>query len=268
MTTPAALLALLGLLIGSFTNVVIARVPTGQSIITPPSACPECGHRIRARDNIPLISWLALRARCRDCRTPISAQYPLVELTVSAGFFAVASTAPNHPYLWPAGCWMVFLTVALSLIDIRHHRLPNNLTLPSAPVLLALLAAPAIAYGMWDQWLTAAIAGLAWFALFLLMRLIYPAGMGLGDVKLAPVIGVALGWAGWSMVAFGAFATFLLGGVVGGVIVAVAGRRRDPHGLSGRAGVPFGPFMFAGVVAAVYAGRYVVDWYLGLMIGA
>ena len=266
MTAVALFVGVVGLLFGSFANVVIGRLPAGESIVSPPSACPACHHRIRPWDNIPVLSWLALKARCRDCKAPISPRYPLVELAGGAGFTAVALALPDHPLLWPAGCWVVFLALTLTLIDLEHHRLPNALTLPATPVLLALLAVPAAAYGMWDQWTTAALAGLALFGLFGALWFAYPAGMGLGDVKLAPAIGVALGWAGWSMLAFGTFAMFLLGGLAGGVVMAVAARR---HGANVRqtakTGLPFGPFMFAGVLAAVCVGQSVISWYAGFM---
>ena len=269
MTAIALLLGLIGLLVGSFTNVVIGRVPAGESIVSPPSACPECHHRIRPWDNIPLVSWLALGARCRDCKTRISARYPLVELAVGAGFAAVALAAPEHPLLWPAGCWVVFLAVALSLIDLEHHRLPNALTLPAAPVLLALLAVPAATYGLWGQWVTGLLAGLALFGFFALLWAIKPAAMGLGDVKLAATIGIALGWAGWSMLAFGTFAMFLFGGIAGGAVIAATARRAGSSvRQAAKAGLPFGPFMFAGLLAAVYAGHAVIGWYANLLVVA
>lgn len=258
--------AIAGLVLGSFANVVIARVPEGQSVSRPRSSCPHCGHQIRNRDNIPVLSWVLLRAHCRDCRAPISWQYPLVELTVALGFVAVAAIlGVERVWLWPAAFYAVFLAVTLSLIDLAHHRLPNLLTYQATPVLLALLGVGAWAYEAWDQWITAQIGALVLGLVFAVLWLIYPRGMGLGDVKLAPAIGALLGWAGLGMLAFGTYAMFLLGGAVGvGLIVA----RRAKGADTKNTGLPFGPFMFAGVVAAVLVGRAVLDWYAGFALNA
>jgi leader peptidase (prepilin peptidase) / N-methyltransferase len=259
------LLGLFGLLIGSFTNVVVARVPADKSVNYPPSACPKCDHRIRPYDNVPVVSWLLLGGKCRDCKEPISKRYPLVELGVAAGFAAVPALLPGTPWVWPAACWVVFLAVALSIIDVEHMRLPDSLTYPATPVLLALLAIPAFTSGNWVPWVTALLGGVAVGAAFLGMWLVYSKGMGLGDVKLAPMMGVALGWAGWAMVGFGSFAAFLVAGFVSTIVMIVAkAQGKNPRGIQ----VPFGPFFFVGIALAVLVGGPVLDWYTTFVIGA
>src|SRR5450830_2175470 len=135
----ALCVVVVGLLIGSFLNVVVWRVPRGESIVTPPSACPRCGHPIRARDNVPVLSWLLLRGRCRDCGEPISRRYPLVEAATGAAF---GLTAWHFGVSWalPAYLFLAGISVALALIDLDTKRLPNAIVLPSYPVAILLLA--------------------------------------------------------------------------------------------------------------------------------
>src|SRR4051794_25823451 len=144
-----ATIGLLGLAVGSFLNVVVHRVPTGHSVVRPASACPACGHAIRARHNVPVLSWLWLRGRCADCRSPISARYPLVELATGVLFAAVAAelVATDRLLLAPALLYFTALGVALALIDLDVHRLPNALVLPSYPALAALLTLAAVSQG-------------------------------------------------------------------------------------------------------------------------
>jgi leader peptidase (prepilin peptidase)/N-methyltransferase len=147
--------------------------------------------------------------------------------------------------------------IALAAIDLDTHRLPNALTLPSYGVLAALLLLPAAIEGRWDDYLRAALGGVALFAFYFLLVLVYPKGMGLGDVKLAGVLGIALGWLGWGSVLVGGFLGFLLGAAVGGglMVLGKAGRKSK---------IPFGPFMVAGALLAVFVGQDFADWYLGL----
>ncbi len=251
-----ALGTVLGLVIGSFLNVVIWRVPRGESVVRPGSHCPSCDREIRARDNIPVVSWLILRGRCRDCGNPISARYPAVEL-LTAVVFGLLTWHFGLSWELPAYLFLAAMGVALALIDIDHRRLPDVLTLPATPVMLALLLLPSALDHQWGSLLRAALAGLALFAFFLALALIYPAGMGLGDVKLAPLLGVALGWISWGLVAWGTFLGFALGAVIG-VSFAIARR-------SGRkTAIPFGPFMLTGTLIALLAGNQLTSWYLGL----
>lgn len=251
------LVALLGLVVGSFLNVVAWRVPRDESIKHPPSACPSCGHAIRKRDNVPVLSWLILRGKCRDCKAPISARYPLVEAVTAALFVAV---------LWKFGlaleslafAYLAALGVVLTAIDLDVHRLPNVLVLPAYPVLLVLLTAQSAVAGEWWPLAQAGIGGVALSAFYFLAFVLYPGGMGFGDVKLAGVIGIALGWLGWGPLVVGSFSAFLIGGVVGGILLASGKVKR-------RGGIPFGPWMIVGAAVGVAWGGSLWDAYLGFL---
>jgi leader peptidase (prepilin peptidase) / N-methyltransferase len=249
-----------GLLIGSFVNVVVWRVPRGESIVRPPSACPACGHAIRRRDNVPVISWLVLRGRCRDCRAPISRRYPLVELATGLLF---ALTAAHFGAAWalPAYLYLAALSVALTLIDLDVRRLPDAIVLPSYPVTVALLALASWNPGSGSDWpalLRAALGGAAMFAVYFALLFAYPAGMGFGDVKLAGVLGLLLGWLGWGNLAIGWFAAFLLGGLWSiGLLIARRATRKSS--------IPFGPWMLAGAAVGVACGTAIATWYLGFL---
>ena len=260
----------LGAAIGSFLNVVIYRVPAGRSIVSPPSACPHCGHGIAGWDNIPVVSWLVLRARCRNCGAPISARYPLVELGTALAFAAVAwkfsggidaaTTLPS--LLAPLTALIAFLylaaiSIALALIDLDTHRLPNVIVLPAYAVGAILLLASSLLAGDPETLLRAAIGAVGLFGLYFIMAIAYPGGMGFGDVKLAGVIGLFLAWLGWGAFAVGAFAAFILGGVFG---VALLLARRAGR----KSRIPFGPWMIAGAWVGVFAGNSIWGWYLGL----
>jgi leader peptidase (prepilin peptidase)/N-methyltransferase len=246
-----------GLLIGSFLNVVIWRVPRGESVASPPSHCPGCDTAISPRDNVPVLSWLLLRGRCRHCGERISVRYPLVEL-LTAALFALMAWHLGADWDLPAFLYLAAIAVALALIDIDVHRLPNAIVLPSYPVVAALLLVPAVADGRWDDYLRAVLGGLVLFAVYFLLAFIYPSGMGFGDVKLAGVLGGYLGWLGWGVLAVGGFLGFLLGGVLGALLMAVrrAGRKSK---------IPFGPFMLAGALIAVFSGQQLADLYLDVV---
>ncbi len=249
---------LIGLVIGSFLNVVIWRVPRGESIVSPPSACPKCGQEIRPYDNIPVVSWLVLRGRCRDCGNPISARYPLVEIG-TALLFAGMGWRFGLSWELPAFLYFAAIAVALSLIDIDTKRLPNVITLPSYAVGGALLLLPAVIDGSWDGYLRAWVGALALFAFYFLLAFIYPAGMGFGDVKLAGLIGLYLGWLGWGSLLVGAFLGFLLGAVVG-IALMVRGR------AGRKTKIPFGPFMLMGAGIAVIWGQTLADVYIDAVL--
>jgi leader peptidase (prepilin peptidase)/N-methyltransferase len=246
----------LGLAIGSFLNVVIHRVPLGLSLSRPASHCPHCQAAIRARHNVPVLSWLLLRGKCADCAAPISARYPLVEAGTAALFVAVAAKF-GYSLELPAYLYLAAVAIALSAIDLDVHRLPDRIVLPSYAIAVLLLL-PAAVIG--PDWADAARALAGATLLYLLYRLIalYPKGMGGGDVALAPLIGLYLGWLGWTSVAVGAFAGFLLGGVVG---VALLAGRRAHRGSR----LPFGPFMLAGAFVAVFAAPPIASWYGSLL---
>lgn len=249
------LLFVVGLVVGSFLNVVIHRVPLGESVVRPRSRCPGCGNEIAARDNVPVLSWLLLRGRCRHCREPISARYPLVELLTGV-LFAVMGWHFGWDWALPAFLYLVAVGVALGAIDLDHHRLPDALTLPSYVVAGAMLLLPAAADGLWGDYLRAWLGAAVLYAFYFLLVVVYPKGMGFGDVKLAGVLGLYLGWLGWGVLVVGGFLGFLLGALVGGTLMAVrrAGRKTK---------IPFGPFMLVGALLAILWGTPVWDWYLG-----
>lgn len=261
MTALACVLAaVLGLVIGSFLNVVVWRVPRGESVVHPPSACPRCGHAIRPRDNVPVLSWLVLRGRCRDCSAPISARYPLVEAGTGLAF-AATTWWSGVDWALPALLYLAAITVALTLIDLDVRRLPDAIVLPSYPVALVLLGLASLNPGGTADWgalVRAAIGGAVMFAVYFLLLLVYPGGMGFGDVKLAGVLGLYLGWVGWSALVVGWFAAFLLGGVfsVGLLVTRRAGRKSS---------VPFGPWMLAGAWVGLAAGTAVGSAYLSVL---
>lgn len=250
----AALAGLVGLMIGSFLNVVIWRVPRGESVVSPPSACPRCETPIRPRDNVPVLGWLILRGACRDCKEPISARYPLVELGTGVLFAVVAVKFGADPVL-PAFLYLAAIGVALALIDIDVKRLPDAIVLPSYPVALALLAVGASFGSDSGDLLRAVLGGAALYAFYFALCFAYPAGMGFGDVKLAGVLGMYLGWIGWGAWTVGLFGGFLLGGLWGiGLILFGGGGRKSK--------VPFGPFMLVGVLLALFVGEPLADAYL------
>lgn len=254
--------AVLGLLIGSFLNVVVWRVPRGESVVHPPSGCPSCGHAIRRRDNVPVLSWLVLRGRCRDCGAPISARYPLVEIGTAVLFCLVVlrfGTEPPGVWVLPAYLYAAAVGLALTLIDLDVRRLPNALVLPSYPVVAVLLTLASWGSGDWGALARAGLGGVILLALYLGLRVVHPAGMGLGDVKLAGVIGLLLGWLGWGALFVGAFGASVLGGLfaVGLVLAGRAGRT---------SAIPFGPWMITGAAVGVAWGEPIWGLYLGLVL--
>jgi leader peptidase (prepilin peptidase)/N-methyltransferase len=246
---------LLGLAIGSFLNVVIHRVPRDESLVHPGSHCPQCGNPVRARHNVPVLGWLMLRGRCADCVMRISARYPLVEAGTAALFVAVAA---RFGWSWelPAYLYLAAAAVALTMIDLDVMRLPDKIVIPSYGVAVALLTPVSIAAGDSGALLRGGIAALV---LYVLYRVLATFGMGGGDVKLAPLLGFYLGWLGWDAVAVGAFAGFLLGGLVGGVLMALKLASRKSR-------IPFGPYMLAGAFLAVFAAAPLAGWYTNLLL--
>lgn len=249
----ATLAGLLGLAIGSFLNVVAHRVPRGESVVSPPSACPGCGVQIRARHNVPVMGWLLLRGRCFDCRAPISARYPLVEAATGLLFVAVALRFADDPRALPAYLAFAGTSVALALIDLDVRRLPDAIVLPSYPALAALLVLNGDAHAL----LRAAMGAAVLFAFYLVVALAAPGAMGGGDVKLAGLVGGMTAYLSWGSLLTAAFLGFLLGAVAGVALIALgrAGRRTA---------VPFGPFMLLGAVSSVLGAGYLGDAYLTL----
>lgn len=251
--------AVLGLVVGSFLNVVAWRLPRGESVVSPGSHCPACGAPVRARDNVPVLGWVLLRGRCRDCGSPISVRYPAVELVTAVVFGLLAWRIGLEAEL-PAFLYLGGVGIALALIDLDVKRLPNSLTLPSYAVGAALLGVAAVASSDAMSYVRALLGMLTLFAFYFLLAFIYPAGMGFGDVKLAGVLGLYLGWLGWGVLAVGGFLGFLLGGLVGGALM-----------LANRAGrktaIPFGPFMLMGALLGILWGHGIAAAYTRTLTG-
>ncbi|RWZ50032.1 prepilin peptidase [Labedella phragmitis] len=264
----AVLVGVFGLLIGSFLNVVVYRVPNGLSVVNPPSACPGCGADIKPYDNVPVLSWLVLGGRCRACREPISVRYPLVELAGGVAFIGVAGWWTSVTGLTEtvsgivasglglvAFLYLAAVSLALGLIDLDLHRLPDRIVLPAYVVLTVLLGASALLDGR-PEALGRAVIGAAVLAVFyLILATVKPGAMGLGDVKLAGVLGLALAWLGWPQLIVGAFGAFLTGGLFA-VSLLVTGRARRGSGI------PFGPWMLLGAWIGAVAGEPVATVYL------
>ena len=246
-----ALAAAGGLAVGSFLNVVAWRLPRGESLVAPGSHCPGCDHAVRPYDNVPLLSWLLLGGRCRDCRARISPRYPLVEATTAALALAVVATQRGaHDVL--LGLALVVLLVPIALIDLDHRIIPNRLTAAGALAALAIgLATEPSALP--EQLIAGAAAG----GFLLATALARPGGMGMGDVKLAGMLGLFLG----RDAAVALLVALLAGALVGGVVIAGRGVRRGR-----KTAIPFGPFLAAGGVVALLAGPAIVDWYLSTFV--
>ena len=240
-----------GLLIGSFLTVVVDRVPRGESVVQPPSACGACGHRLTVPDLIPIVSWLALRGRCRHCGTPIGKEPLIIELSNAAIFVAFGLHFGADPAL-PAFCVLGAALVALVWIDLHEFRLPREITYTAFVLGSIGLVIAALVEGeperIWKAFAGAAIA-------LAIMSLIYAASrgqMGDGDVRLSPLLGLYLGYLHLGTVPIGLFLGFLIGAVVG--VAAMA------FGKAGRkTALPFGPFLAAGTVLAIFVGPEIVD---------
>jgi leader peptidase (prepilin peptidase)/N-methyltransferase len=238
-------LGLVGGVVGSFLNVVVHRLPRGESVVSPRSRCPGCGTPVAARDNVPVLSWLLLRGRCRHCGDRISARYPALELVTALVFMSVGLARGADPRL-VAELPFAAALIAIAAIDLEHRIVPNRIVLPAA--VFALLAGAVVRFGDLPELL---IAGAGAFAFLLLAALAYPAGMGMGDVKLAGVMGLFLGLS----VVPALFLAFLLGALVGvGMILSQGPSAR-------KKGVPFAPFLAAGGFAALVSGPQIISLY-------
>jgi leader peptidase (prepilin peptidase)/N-methyltransferase len=253
-TTWGLILAVLGgLAFGSFTGVVVARVPAKQSLVRPRSRCTSCGHELALGDNIPLVSWAMLKGRCRYCRARISARYPAGEaLTAVVWALAVVRLGVSWdllaflPFFW--------VLIGLSLIDLETKTLPNRIVYPSVVAGVVLVGISAAAGPGVDSWVRG-LGGMAVSALgFFVIALIAPAGMGMGDVKLSALVGLYLGYLSWGRVFLGFFLAFLAGAVVG-IGLMIGGR------AGRKTAIPFGPFIALGaIIAALYGGPIIDLW--------
>jgi len=250
--------AIFGLAVGSFLNVVIYRVPIGRSIVSPPSACPGCGVAVAPRDNVPVLSWILLRGRCRSCRSPISSRYPLVE-GLTGLIFAVTAARIGQDWALPAELAFVGGLIALAAIDLERYLLPRAVLYPTAGLVLAGLL---VAAGVDDRWnrlaIAAACAGGA-FAIFFVINFIRPAWLGFGDVRLAGLIGLALGWLGAWYVVVGIMVANLAGALVGIALIIIGRAHR-------RTALPYGVFLAVGSIFAIFVGSPIIHWYQGHLV--
>ena len=253
MALATVLAGLLGAIVGSFLNVVIWRLPRGESLAKPGSHCPHCGTPVKGYDNVPIVSWLILRGRCRHCGSPISGRYPLVEALTAVLAALVPITLGADRDVW-IGFALVAILVPLIFIDLDHRILPNRITYPAVPLAIALTAAFDT-----DQLPEHLIAGAAAFMFLFTAAWFYPQGMGVGDVKLAGVLGLFLGRA----IAPALLVAFLAGSVVGLGVMAFKGVKAGR-----KTAIPFGPFLALGGLVGLYGGDDIVDWYLATFTSA
>jgi leader peptidase (prepilin peptidase)/N-methyltransferase len=241
-----AICALFGLAVGSFVNVVIYRVPRGESVISPRSACPACGTTLAAKDNIPVLSWLWLRGRCRSCGARISAQYPLVELATAALFVGAAGRF-GHSWSLPPYLALFAGLVALAWIDASSLVLPKRIVLPLSGLVGGLFLLAAALTPAWHPLWVGLACGLAWFALMFALHALSPRSMGFGDVRLVAVLGLSLGWLGLRYAVLGFFAANLLGALAGLTLIAAKRITREEP-------IPYGLFLALGTTLAILAG--------------
>lgn len=259
MTEPwaVALAAVVGAAVGSFLNVCIARLPEGKSVVSPPSACPRCGKRIRPWDNIPLLSYVLLRGRCRDCREPISWRYPAVE-ALTAALFATNMVIFGVSPWGVVACLFVAALVVVTFIDLDHQIIPDVVSLPGIVVGL-LSALPGWGPSLVERVLGVLLGGgLLWAVAVFYEWARQQEGMGGGDIKLLAMIGAFVGWRG-------VLVTLLVGSFSG----ALVGGSRIFLGRA-KAGVPipFGPFLALGALVALFWGEALISWYIELAAGA
>ena len=240
--------ALFGLIIGSFLNVVAYRLPRKESLVTPGSRCPHCEHPVRPYDNVPVVSWLVLRGRCRDCDEPVSRRYPLVEALTGLLFAAVVAVHFENTAQIVLGLVLVAFLIPLTLIDLDLRLLPDRLTLPAA-VLAIVLGTALDPDGEVQRLIAGGAAGLFFFVAWY----VKPGGMGFGDVKLVAVMGLFLGRG----VVVAVFTALIAGVLVGAMIM-----RRKGVAEGRKTAVPFGPFLALGGVVALLAGEPLLDAYL------
>jgi len=247
----AVVFALLGMALGSFYNVLVDRLPAGKSIIKPASHCPACGVKLKVPDLVPVVSYLALKGRCRYCRTAIPRRMLLVELATGAMFLLLYLFYGLNPELAVALLYFSLLLL-IFIIDLEHQLILNVILYPSALAVLVInLCWPdtGITRGFFNG-LAGAGAGLL---LFLLIVIASRGGMGLGDVKMAGLMGLMLGFPG---IFVGIFLAVVSGGLIAGIMLVLKRKnKREP--------IPFGPFLSLGTMAAILWGRPILDWYLG-----
>jgi leader peptidase (prepilin peptidase)/N-methyltransferase len=251
----AGLGALLGLVVGSFLNVVAYRVPVGESVVAPGSHCPRCSAPIRPRDNIPVLSWVLLRGRCRDCGEPFSVRYAIVE-AATATLFAATPVVLGVSWTLASYWWFIGVGIVLVLTDLDHQRIPNRILYPGVVVGALLLSVGAVADGDAASLPRALGGAVGYFTVLLVLALLARGGLGFGDVKLAVLLGMFTAYLSWrTLYAAGALAIGIGGLVAIGLLMARKRGRKDV--------IPFGPALIAGAFAALWVGDALVEWYLG-----
>ncbi len=243
------IVAAVGLAVGSFLNVCMYRLPRGESVVTPPSRCPSCGHRLRWFDNVPVLGWLVLRGRCRSCRTAISPRYPLVEVA-TAGFFLLQLWQVGWAPLLAVRLLFVSAMIVLFVIDLQHRILPNVITLPG--IVVGLVACLFFEPG-WRSSLigVAAGGGVLWAIGEAYFRIRGEEGMGFGDVKMLAMIGAFLGW---QLMLVTLLLASLAGSIIGGTMIAID-RGNMKYAL------PLGSFLALGAIVATHLGYPLIEWY-------
>lgn len=258
MTAAVVLAGILGLIFGSFGTVAAHRIPRRETIVTGRSKCPNCGRQIKAVENIPVVSYLALRGRCPGCGVSISARYPLTELATGL-LFALAVIEFGFTVTAAVYAAFFWVLVVLTAIDLEHKLLPNRVVYPAFIVGWVALVGAAFIEDDTSRLTSAAVGAVIFGGFFLLVAFVYPAGMGGGDVKLAFVLGTFLGYAGGiGAVVAGMFLSFLLGGVTGVVAMKLSGQGRKMQ-------IPFGPFLALGSVISVFVGDALAQSYVDFL---
>lgn len=242
--------ALVGLVVGSFLNVVIWRVPRGESIVSPPSACPNCHHEIGPLENVPVVSWVALRGKCRHCGARISAQYPLVEAATAIAFVGVLARL-GHSWAVPAYCALMAGMLALAWIDAQHHRLPKGAVWILTGIVAALLLLATAVIGNWHALLTGALCALGWSGVFFAIFYASPRLIGFGDVRFAVVLGLALGWISVLTAVAGFFLANVIGLIVTLTLIAMKRTGRSDQ-------LPYGVYLAAGTAVIFYFGPWLL----------
>ncbi|MFI5860038.1 prepilin peptidase [Streptomyces sp. NPDC051546] len=247
------IIGLLGLAVGSFLNVAVSRVPAGRSVVRPGSACPGCATPIAARDNIPVVSWLLLGRRCRACRVPIPARYPLLE-ALTGILFAAEALRFGPSAVLPAALVFTAGLLALAACDAELFLLPLRLVYPTLGLTAACLIAAAAATGQWHRLGVTAACAVGAFAVFFALHWVRPAWLGFGDVRLAGLLGTGLGWFGPWYLVFAVVAGSFVGLLIATGLMAAGRMTRDTR-------IPFGVFLAVGAIVALLVGAPVIHWY-------
>jgi leader peptidase (prepilin peptidase)/N-methyltransferase len=245
--------AVLGLAIGSFLNVVIWRVPRKLSVLRPRSRCPTCETPISPIDNVPLVSWLLLGGKCRHCAAPISIRYPLVEVGCAV-LFGAAGARFGWTGELPAYLVLFAALLTIPVIDLEHNSVPDRILARLSAVAVPLLGLAAVGEGDGKAFARVLVAGVMAFGGMLVVKLVFPRGMGLGDVEMSFVLGLYLGWLGWGEVMLAILLAFLLGTVIR---IGLISLRLRSH----RDFIPFGPFLALGTVVTVLWGEPILRWF-------